>query len=121
MILKSCTSATFGNYIVHSLAPLNCLADQRDGILLLDVLRRLILSGLIVASALFVAYLNRYKYFRLERGDGIQSGFRTNRFTNETDMLGNSGWHVVQTPEQWRTSHWGATHTGTSSFDDVAH
>jgi hypothetical protein len=36
--------------------------------------------------------------------------FRTNRFTNETDALGNSGWVVVQTSKQWTDKHWDKTH-----------
>jgi len=84
------------------------------------VLKRATISGLVIALAFVVAYLNRYKYFRIGRGDGIELEFRTNRFTNETDALDNHGWRVVQTPDDWRTLHWNATHPPhIASFDDI--
>lgn len=59
---------------------------------------------------LSVAYFCRYEYFKLGRGDGAEIEFRTNRYTNETDALGNTGWRVVQTSAEWADHHWNRTH-----------
>lgn len=72
---------------------------------------RLILGCLALGAISFsVAYLTRYEYFRIGRGDGIQLEFRTNRYTNETDVLNNTGWRVVQTSAEWTEHHWNRTH-----------
>ena len=72
---------------------------------------RTILGVSIVALVLFgVAYLNRYEYFKLSRGEGVEMEFRTNRYTNETDVLGNHGWYVAQTSQEWADHHWTRTH-----------
>jgi hypothetical protein len=71
---------------------------------------RMIVGILIVVALVGVGYLNRYEYFKLGRGEGSQVELRTNRFTNETDGLSNSGWHVVQTSQQWADEHWNKTH-----------
>ena len=57
-----------------------------------------------------IAYWNRYEYFKIGRGDGIQIEFRTNRYTNETDALDNHGWRVTQTSKEWADLHWSRTH-----------
>jgi hypothetical protein len=72
---------------------------------------KLIVAFLTLGAILFiVAYLNRYEYFKEGRGDGVEWVIRTNRYTNETDMLSNGGWHVMQTSEEWAAHHWNRTH-----------
>jgi hypothetical protein len=72
---------------------------------------RILVAILIVAAIVIVAgYLNRYQYFKIGRGDGIDWEVRTNRFTNETDALGTHGWFVIQTSEEWKVLHWDRTH-----------
>jgi hypothetical protein len=66
-----------------------------------------LIIGLIVGST---AYLTRYEYFKIALGDGIEIELRTNRYTDETDALGNRGWRVVQTSEEWNTLHWNRSH-----------
>lgn len=63
-----------------------------------------------VLSLISVGYLTRYEYFKVGRGEGLEAMFRTNRYTNETDMLRNDGWNVVQTSKQWADLHWNKTH-----------
>jgi hypothetical protein len=65
---------------------------------------------IIVVIIICFGYLNRYEYFKVGRGDGIEWEVRTNRYTNETDVLGNRGWYVAQTSEEWRVLHWNRTH-----------
>lgn len=69
-----------------------------------------ILGVLIIGFVVTVGYLNRYEYFKIGRGDGIEMELRTNRYTNETDALDNRGWHVVQTSKEWTDLHWNRTH-----------
>lgn len=72
---------------------------------------KLILGFLTLGAILFsVAYLTRYEYFKVGRYVGVQLEFRTNRYTNETDGLNNTGWHVVQTSGEWADHHWKRTH-----------
>jgi hypothetical protein len=56
-----------------------------------------------IAVVIAFGYFTRYEYFKVKRGDA-EYVFRTNRYTNETDVLGN-GWVVVQTPQQWADLH----------------
>jgi hypothetical protein len=70
----------------------------------------IVLSILILVVLLCVAYLDRYEYFKLGHGDGVEFEVRTNRFTDETDVLSVAGWRVVQTPKQWADEHWNKTH-----------
>ena len=73
--------------------------------------KRPVLGISVILVALGVtAYLTRYEYFKISPGDGIELELRTNRYTNETDMLNNRGWGVVQTSEEWETRHWNRTH-----------
>jgi len=70
----------------------------------------LIAVGLFVVILSCVGYLDRYEYFKVDRGEGIEWEFRTNRYTNETDVLNNRGWYVVQTSKEWADLHWNKTH-----------
>jgi hypothetical protein len=72
--------------------------------------KQIISSVLIVAVLAGVAYLDRYEYFKLGHGEGVEFEFRTNRFTDETDALDSGGWHVIQTPKQWDDLHWNKLH-----------
>src|ERR1700690_556118 len=64
----------------------------------------------VVLFVIIVAYFTRYEYFKVGRGEGLDVVLRTNRYTNETDLLTNRGWDVVQTPKQWADLHWNKTH-----------
>lgn len=73
--------------------------------------KRIVLGLLVIGVAMGAAgYWDRYEYFKIGRGEGIESEFRTNRYTNETDALGNHGWFVVQTSKEWSDLHWNRTH-----------
>ncbi|HEY6464760.1 MAG TPA: hypothetical protein VIY69_02135 [Candidatus Acidoferrales bacterium] len=55
-----------------------------------------------------VGYLTRFEYFKNPAGATV----RTNRWTEETDVLSDGGWRVVQTHEQWVTDQWMGNHPG---------
>lgn len=66
-------------------------------------MKRQIIAGILILAALagLGCWWNRYTYFKLGSGEGVQFEYRTNRFTNETDALGRNGWRVIQTSKQW--------------------
>lgn len=72
--------------------------------------RQIVLGVLAVVVLVGLGWLNRYEYFKVGRGDGIQLEFRTNRYTDETDILRNDGWDIVQISAQWTNLHWNKTH-----------
>ena len=55
----------------------------------------------IVAAAILVlgVYLTRYEYFSLALSDGVRIALRTNRWTNETDLLGAGGGRSRKRPK----------------------
>jgi hypothetical protein len=74
--------------------------------------KRLMAFFVVVVVLFFISvgYFTRYVYFKVGRGEGLNAVLRTNRYTNETDMLTNRGWEVVQTSKQWADLHWNKTH-----------
>ena len=80
----------------------------------------LIASVVFVVILFGIGYLERYEYFKLAMGDGIELELRTNRYTNETDRLNGHGWNVVQTSDFWNDLHWNETHPPhTASLEDI--
>jgi hypothetical protein len=59
----------------------------------------------LVASLAGTAYMNRFRYFKIGGGEGVERPLRTNVFSNETDMLTANGWKVVQSPRDWKWEH----------------
>ena len=53
-----------------------------------------------------IGYLTRFEYFKNPAGATV----RTNRWTEETDVLYNGGWRVLQTHEQWAIEQWMENH-----------
>src|SRR6185437_1150020 len=57
--------------------------------------------------ALGLGWLLRYTYFKVD-----EFNYRTNRWTDETDVLTRRGWHVVQTRRKLSTDEWMEDHPG---------
>lgn len=55
-----------------------------------------------------IGYFTRYQYFKTSAGYTV----RTNRWTEETDVLSSGGWRVVQTHEQFAIDRWMEKHPG---------
>jgi hypothetical protein len=86
------------------------------------VKKRIVIAvGVLTVSAvlLYIVYLNRYEYFKIGSGDGIEWELRTNRYTNETDILTREGWRVAQTSKEWDDLHWNRTHPTGIVFDEL--
>jgi len=60
------------------------------------------------AIASGIGYITRFEYFK----NPVGATLRTNRWTDETDVLSNGGWRVLQTHEQWATEQWMENHPG---------
>jgi hypothetical protein len=63
--------------------------------------KRIAIAGLASVIVSCAVYLTRYEYFSEKIGEN-EVMFRTNRWTNETDMLTIRGWHVSQTSRDWK-------------------